>query len=89
MDLTKFSNLPGIDTYNADVYESSDLPEDEQAERMFKPGIRPRIQNILLFKQEVYSKKVVEFRRLVSSLIKSLSFGSILGDLTYWGIKGK
>jgi len=39
MDLTKFSNLPGIDTYNADVYESSDLPEDDQADRAFRPGV--------------------------------------------------
>ena len=38
MDLTKFSNLPGIDTYNADVYESSEMPEADQADMMFKPG---------------------------------------------------
>ena len=38
MDLSRFSHLPGIDKHNADVYESTDLPEDEQAERLFRPG---------------------------------------------------
>ena len=38
MDLSRFSNLPGIDTHNADFYESSDLPEVDQIERLFRSG---------------------------------------------------